>query len=160
MNVDETPLPGIGVRKEITTASGRRIGIVSQRDGQTELIVSRHDDPDAAMASIPLTVDEAATLGNLLGAPRLVAQLNDEHRDLPGVNTRQFLIEPGSRFDGLTLGDTEMRTKTGVSLVAIIRAGSVLPSPKPDFGLLGGDLLVAVGTTKGLDAAAGILQQG
>lgn len=159
MNVEETPLPGIGVRKEITTASGRRIGIVSHRDGQTELIVSRQDDPDASMASIPLSVDEASTIGNLLGAPRLVAQLNEEHRDLPGVNTRQFLLETGSRFDGFTLGDTEMRTKTGVSLVAIIRSGKMTPSPTPDFALQGGDLLVAVGTSKGLDAAAAILQQ-
>lgn len=159
MNVEETPLPGIGVRKEIVTESGRRIGIVSQRDGQTELMISRQDDPDAALASIPLTTEEAATLGNLFGAPRLVAQLSEEHRHLPGVNTRQFLIEPGSHFDGLTLGETSMRTKTGVSLVAIIRSGRVEPSPTPDFGLVGGDLLVAVGTSSGLDAAAEILHQ-
>ena len=68
MKVDKTPLPGIGMRKDIVTSSGRRIGTVTQRDGETALIISRQDDPDACLVSIPLTADEAATLGNLLGA--------------------------------------------------------------------------------------------
>lgn len=160
MNVEQTPLPGIGVRKDLLTNSGRRVGIVTQRDGETELIISRADDADTCLASIPLTSDEAATLGSLLGAPQLVAQLTEEHRELPGVNTRQFLISPGSRFDGHTLGDTKMRTKSGVSLVALVRSGQVHASPPPDFVLLGGDLLVAVGTAEGLEAAAEILQHG
>ena len=70
MNVDETDLPGLGRRKDFMTASGRRIGVVELREGQTELIVSTWDDPDTCQASIPLTGDEAATLGNLLGGQR------------------------------------------------------------------------------------------
>lgn len=160
MKVEETPLPGIGVRKDIVTASGRRIGTVIQRDGETELIVSRADDPDACLASIPLTSEEASTLGNLLGAHQLVAQLTEEHRDLPGVSTRQFLVEAGSPFDGRKLGDTKMRTRTSVSIVAVLRRGQVQASPSPDFLLSAGDLLVAVGTSEGLDAAAEILRGG
>jgi TrkA domain protein len=55
MNVDETDLPGLGRRKDFMTASGRRIGVVELREGQTELIVSTWDDPDTCQASIPLT---------------------------------------------------------------------------------------------------------
>lgn len=160
MKFEETPLPGIGVRKDIVTASGRRIGTVIQRDGETELIVSRADDPDACLASIPLTAEEAATLGNLLGAHQLVAQLTEEHRDLPGINTRQFLIEVDSPYDGRKLGDTKMRTRSSVSIVAILRRGQVQASPTPDFLIGAGDLLVAVGTSEGLDAAAEILRAG
>ncbi|WP_026553349.1 TrkA C-terminal domain-containing protein [Arthrobacter sp. H20] len=160
MKVDKTPLPGIGMRKDIVTSSGRRIGTVTQRDGETALIISRQDDPDACLVSIPLTADEAATLGNLLGAHQLVAQLTEEHRDLPGVNTRQFLVAGGSPFDGYRLGDTLMRTRTGTSVVAAMREGKVEPSPSPDFILLAGDLLIVVGTAEGLDAAADILSGG
>jgi len=71
MNVDETDLPGLGRRKDFMTASGRRIGVVELREGQTELFVSTWDDPDTCQASIPLTGDEAATLGNLLGGQHL-----------------------------------------------------------------------------------------
>ena len=160
MNVEVTPLPGIGVRKDFATRNGRRIGVVTQRDGQIELIVSKSDDPDACLASLPLTSDEAAALANLLGAPQLVAQLNEEHRELPGIHTRQLPIKSSSKYDGRTLGDTAMRTRTSVSVVAVMRAGQVHPSPTPDFTITAGDLLVAVGTSEGLDAAAKILGSG
>ena len=160
VNVEVTPLPGIGVRKDFATRNGRRIGVVTQRDGQIELIVSKSDDPDACLASLPLTADEAGALANLLGAPQLVAQLNEEHRELPGINTKQLPITSAGPFDGRTLGDTAMRTRTGVSVVAVMRAGQVHPSPTPDFTFTAGDLLVAVGTSEGLEAAAKILKHG
>ncbi|TWH17263.1 cation:proton antiporter regulatory subunit [Rhodococcus rhodochrous] len=160
MIVDVTPLPGIGVRKDFELASGRRIGVITHRDGHSDLIISKAGDPDACAASLPLTLEEAATLSNLLGAPQLVAQLREDHRDLPGILTRQLHIHEDSRFDGAVLGDTALRTRTGVSVVAVMRAGQVMPSPTPDFVLTGGDILVAVGTADGLDAAARILRNG
>ncbi|MEU1996526.1 MULTISPECIES: cation:proton antiporter regulatory subunit [Nocardia] len=160
MNVDVTALPGIGVRKDFEVRSGRRIGVVAHRDGDIDLIVSKLEDPDACAAQIPLTTDEAAVLANLLGAPQLVAKLNDDHRDLPGITTRQLPIGDNSPYDGRTLGETEMRTRTKVSIVAVMRAGQLHPSPGPDFTFTAGDLLVVVGTPEGLDAAAKILTHG
>ena len=155
--MEETPLPGIGMRKEVTTASGRRVGIISHRDGTVELIVSSAADPDACVASIPLTGEEAASLGNLLGGHQVVMRLAEEHSGFDGVITRQFMIRPGSPFDGSTLGDTHMRTTTGVSIVAIMRDGATIASPAPDFGLRGSDVLIVVGAASGLDAAATLL---
>ncbi|MBF6296802.1 cation:proton antiporter regulatory subunit [Nocardia amamiensis] len=160
MNVDVTALPGIGVRKDFEVRSGRRIGVVAHRDGDIDLIVSKLEDPDACAAQIPLTTDEAAVLANLLGAPQLVAKLNDDHRDLPGITTRQLPIADESPYDGRTLGETQMRTRTKVSIVAVMRAGQLHPSPGPDFTFTAGDLLVVVGTPEGLDAAAKILTHG
>lgn len=158
MNVEVTPLPGIGVRKDFALRNGRRIGVVTHRDGGIDLIVSKSDDPDACAAELPLTADEAGALANLLGAPQLVAQLREEHRDLPGIHTRQLPV--GAPFDGRTLGDTALRTRTGASVVAVMRAGQVHPSPAPDFTLTAGDLLVTVGTSEGLDHAVKILKRG
>ncbi|ASF06247.1 MULTISPECIES: cation:proton antiporter regulatory subunit [Nocardia] len=160
MNVDVTALPGIGVRKDFEVRSGRRIGVVAHRDGDIDLIVSKLDDPDACAAQIPLSTDEAAVLANLLGAPQLVAKLNDEHSDLPGITTRQMAIAEESPYAGRTLGETAMRTRTKVSIVAVMRAGQLHPSPGPDFTFTTGDLLVVVGTPEGLDAAAKILTHG
>lgn len=160
MNVDVTALPGIGVRKDFEVRSGRRIGVVAHRDGDIDLIVSKLDDPDACAAQIPLTTDEAAVLANLLGAPQLVARLNDDHRDMPGITTRQLPIGDDSPYDGRTLGETEMRTRTKASIVAVMRAGQLHPSPGPDFTFTASDLLVVVGTPEGLDAAAKILTHG
>ena len=160
VNVEVTPLPGIGVRKDFALRGGRRIGVVTHRDGKLALIVSKADDPDATLAELPLTVDEAGALANLLGAPQLVAQLRQEQADLPGLHTGRLPVATGSPFDGRTLGDTAMRTRTKVSVVAVMRAGHVHPSPTPAFTLTAGDLLVAVGTSEGLEAAAKILRNG
>lgn len=160
MNVEVTPLPGIGVRKDFATRSGRRIGVVTHRDGHAELIVSRPEDPDACLAEIALTLEESGTLANLLGAPQLVAQLSEEHKDLLGISTRQLPIAEGSPYDGRPLGDAALRSRTGVSVVAVARAGEVEPSPGPDFTLTGGDLVVAVGTAEGLTAAVKVLTNG
>lgn len=160
VNVDVTPLPGIGVRKDFVLQNGRRVGVVTHRDGKIELIVSKADDPDACLASLPMTTEEAGALANLLGAPQLVAQLTEEHRELPGISTRQLTIKTASPFDGRTLGDTALRTRTGVSVVAVMRAGQINPSPTPNFLFTAGDVLVVVGTSEGLDSAAKILQHG
>jgi TrkA domain protein len=157
VNVEVTPLPGIGVRKDFALRNGRRIGVVTHRDGRTDLIVSKSDDPDACLAELPLTSEEASALANLLGAPQLVARLDEE---LPGVRTKQLPVLDGSPYDGRTLGDTALRTRTSVSVVAVMRAGHAHPSPTPDFTLTAGDLLVTVGTSEGLDNAVKILKNG
>lgn len=160
MNVEVTPLPGIGIRKDFEASSGRRVGVVTLRDGGLDLIVSRADDPDACLATMHLTVEEAATLSNLLGAPQLVSQLREEHRDLPGVSTRQISVPGQSPYDGREMGETQIRSRTGASIVAVMRAGEVYPSPRPDFTIVSGDALIVVGTPDGIDAVAKILARG
>jgi TrkA domain protein len=157
VNVEVTPLPGIGVRQDFSIRSGRRIGVISYRDGKFELILSKQDDPDATAASIPLAPEEAGTLAGLLGAPQLVSQLAQQHRDIEGITTRQL---PVTAFASRTLGDTALRTRTGASIVAVVRAGTAHPSPGPDFLFENGDLAVVVGTADGLDTAADILTGG
>jgi TrkA domain protein len=157
VNVEITPLPGIGTRQDFMIRSGRRIGVITYRDGKFELIVSKQDDPDSCVASIPLSPEEASTLAGLLGAPQLVAHLTDQHRDITGITTRQL---PVTAFANRTLGDTALRTRTGVSIVAVVRAGIAHPSPGPDFLFENGDLVVVVGTAEGLSAASEILTGG
>lgn len=160
MNVEVTPLPGIGVRKDFPlTTVRRRIGVVDHKDGTIDLIFTKIGDPDTT-TQIPMSEAEAGTLANLLGAPQLVGQLRNEYRDMDGVNTRQLPVAENSPYDGRTLGETRMRTRTKVSIVAVMRAGQTMPSPGPDFVFTGGDMLVVVGTSEGLDSAANILKDG
>ena len=127
MNVEVTPLPGIGVRKDFPLKSSRRrVGIIDHRDGTIDLIVSKPDNPDVS-DQISLSPREAALLANLLGAPQLVAQLEDEHRDVDGLTTRQMTVHGGSVYDGRLLGETQMRTRTTTSIVAVMRAGHAMP---------------------------------
>jgi TrkA domain protein len=160
VDVEVTRLPGVGIKQEFTTATGRRLGVLTYRDGHRELLVSDVRDPDACSATVPMTEPECVALGTLLGAPNLVAQLRAEHAEVPGVGTTQLPITSGSPYAGRTLGDTAMRTRTGASVVAVVRGGSVHASPRPDFRFAPGDLLVVVGTPDGLRHGAEILEQG
>jgi TrkA domain protein len=160
VDVEVTRLPGIGTKQEFTTASGRRLGVLTHRDGHRELLVSAQNDPDSNSASVGLTDAEGQALGTLLGAPNLVAQLQDQQREVEGISTAQFPVGTGSPYDGRPLGDTAMRTRAGASIVAVVRDHVVSPSPGPEFVFLAGDLVVVVGTGEGLGRAATILEDG
>ncbi|MFE3546733.1 cation:proton antiporter regulatory subunit [Nocardia sp. NPDC059177] len=160
MQIDVTPLPGVGVRKDFSVRkSGRRIGIIERRDGTIELIVGRPGNPEVT-DQIALSAEEASALASLLGAPQVVAQLEAEHREFDGVHTRQFPVAAGSPFDGRPLGETRLRTRTKASIVAAMRTGAVIASPGPEFLITAGDVLIVVGSAEGLAAAARILHDG
>lgn len=150
---------GTGVRKDISLTSSQRIGVVDRRDGTVDLIVGKPGDPDGA-DPIPLSASEAALLAALLGAPQLVAEPQDDSRDMHAVLTRHVPIHRGSTYNGQRLGRTRMRARTKASIVAVIRAGQAIPSPGPELVFATGDVLVIVGTADGLTAAVRILTHG
>ncbi|MCC6375684.1 MAG: cation:proton antiporter regulatory subunit [Microbacteriaceae bacterium] len=160
VRVEKTDLPGIGVRHDLITARGRRIGVVDMRDGTRELSIYRLDDPDCTIASIPITDAESSTLAELLGASVVMSKLNELKAEAPGLFTEQLLIPASSEYSGRPLGDTKARTRTGVSIVAVVRDKKSIPSPKPDFPLEAGDTLIAVGTREGLDSLNSLIVSG
>ena len=88
--MEQTALPGIGVRHDMVTETGRRIGVVSHRDGRRDLIVYDGDDPDARLAAVPLTDDEAEALADLLGASLMLGQLAGLRDQAAGLVTEQL----------------------------------------------------------------------
>lgn len=155
--VEETPLPGVGLRHDFLARDGRRVGVVSHRDGHRELLVYSRSDPDATSAAVWLTGDEADALAELLGAPRVVDRVRRLHDHIEGLVTEGVVIPAGSRFDGRTLADTETRTRTGASIIAVSRNGDIIPMPGTDFRFGAGDTIVVVGTRNGVQAAAKLL---
>ena len=151
MDLEETMLPGVGVRYQLTTRSGEVLGIVVQREGGAEIGVYDRRDPDQARGLFRLTAEEADAVAELLGAPRLTQRFADLSREVPGLQSARFPVPEGSPFAGRTLGDTRARTLTGCSIVAIVRGADVVPSPGPGDELRAGDVLVAIGSASGLE---------
>jgi len=151
MDLEETLLPGVGVRYELTTRAGEVLGIVVQREGGAEIAVYDRRDPDRARGVFRLSPEEADAVAEVLGAPRLTQRFADLSREVPGLQSARFPIAPDSPFDGRTLGDTRARTLTGCSVVAIVRGSDVVPSPAPADRLQAGDVLVAIGSATGLE---------
>ena len=160
VRVEQTPLPGIGVRHDLVTSSGRTVGVVSHRNGRRDLVLYDVDDPDSSLASVPLTDDEAEALADVLGASLMLGQLAGLRQQAAGLLTEQVAITAGSPFVGRKLGDTRARTLTGVSIVAILREREVIASPAPSFVFEAGDVVVMVGTRKGLAGVTHILATG
>jgi TrkA domain protein len=156
MTVESRVLPGIGVCQEFELHDGRRLGIVTRRDGHRDIVVY-DEDGDGAAETITLDEKEAGVIAELLGAPQLVTRLADLQRSADEVLTEQLPIPASSRYAGRRLGDTQARTRTGASIVAVLRGGATHASPGPDFRLEAGDLVVTVGTREGLDQVARIL---
>ncbi|MFI6300046.1 cation:proton antiporter regulatory subunit [Nonomuraea sp. NPDC050790] len=160
MEIEQTALPGIGLRHEFTSRAGRRIGVVSHRTGRRDLIIYDPDDPDSACEDIVLNDDEADALAELLGAPRIVQRLNQLHKQVEGLVSVQLPITDPSPYADRQMGQARVRTRTGASIVAVVRAGRVITSPAPDFVLLAGDVIVVVGTAESTAAVAEILATG
>lgn len=150
-----TPLPGIGVQYDLTTRGEKDVSVVAHRDGSRSINVYRADDPDACAASLHLTGAEAATLAEALvpghQSPNLL------HMTALGLVAERVPLPATSHWNGRLLGETRLRTRTGSSIVAVLRRAGAIPSPTPDFRLSGGDILIVIGTEEGVDAAAQIL---
>jgi TrkA domain protein len=150
MDVNEVLLPGVGLRYEFTNHDGERIGVVARRTGDFELVVYSRSDPDSSRSVMRLNSEEADTLAEILGAPRMAERFADLTKEVPGLIAGQVEVTAGSPFAGLQLGQTRARTRTGASIVAIVRSDDVVASPTPTDVLLPGDVLVVIGTHDGI----------
>src|SRR5688500_12458574 len=157
VRVEQTALPGIGVRHDLLTESGRRLGVVSHRNGRRDLVLYDPDDPDSCQHDIPLTDDEAEALADILGASLMLGQLSGLREQAAGLLTEQIAISAGSPFVGRRLGDTRARTRTSASIGAVLRDREVIASPGPSFVFEANDVVVVVGTRQGLDGVTAIL---
>jgi TrkA domain protein len=160
MDVKEVLLPGVGLRFEFEIEDGDRIGVIARRSGDFEIVVYTGDDPDEARPIFRLTNEEADALAQILGAPRIAERFADLTREVPGLNAGQVEIRPGSPFVDRPLGDTRARTRTGASIVAIVRDDEVLASPGPSEMLRVHDVLVVIGTEDGITAVEHIVDKG
>ena len=158
--VTEVALPGIGVRYEFETQDGNRVGVVHHRSGLRELVLFERDDPDTSHDLLRLGSEDSRTLAELLGVSQVSKELAELEQDVEGLAVDRLPLTGVSRFAGGTIGDTGARTRTGVSIVAILRDGSALPAPGPEAEIRGGDILLVVGTPGGIEELAVLLRSG
>jgi TrkA domain protein len=157
--ISETKLPGLGIRYEFTTRRGSRLGVVHHRTGRRELLIYEPEDPDTCRDVVALDEDDSRTLAELLGGSRVEEAL-DRLQAVEGLAIDWLPVDESGPFAGKTIGDTQARTRTGVSVVAIIRGEGAIPAPGPDHPLQSGDTLLVVGTPRGIEELAVLLRTG
>lgn len=156
--VNEVRLPGIGIRYEFVTEEGARVGVIHHRTGERELVLYEKDDPDTSHDLLRLSAEDSRTLAELLGSSQVAKDLAELEQDVEGLAIDRLPLAASSPYAGRTIGDTGARTKTGVSVVAVLRETAPFPAPGPEFGLEAGDILVVVGTPRGIEELAILLR--
>jgi TrkA domain protein len=159
-DVMEVELPGVGVRYEFVTEDGTRVGVVSHRSGRREIYLADTADPDRFNRALGLGEEDARTLAELLGASRVAAELAELQQKIEGLAIDWLPVREDSPYAHSTIGAARVRTRTGVSIVAVLRGEQAIPAPGPEVEVKPGDYLVVVGTPRGIEHAVELLRAG
>lgn len=84
-------------------------------------------------------------------------RLDELSQLLVGTTTDTLLLLDGSPAVGKSLEGLELRSRSGVTVIAVVREGKSIPNPGPDFVFGSGDVLVLLGSHKALDEATQLL---
>ena len=157
MEIREIELPGIGHKYAIRTGDGERLTVIIHNTGHREIYLFEKG-ADFPKAACRLEDDEGRKLGAILGGAffQPVGEANLE--TLLGHLSLDWL-DLGPRVDGRTIGELEVRTVTGASVLAILKGEEVsIPNPGPDARLESGDRLVVLGTHEQVEALRELLR--
>lgn len=146
VDVRRVKLPGVGVLHTFVAADGGKVGVITHRSGQSDLIAfaDADDEGDARKVSLRLDDDEAHTLAELLGGTRITESLSGLEQ-LPGLSIDWFHVDYEDHIAGQPLGNMTSRGLPGVTVVAVVRSEAANPAPAEDFKVFPGDTLVVAG---------------
>lgn len=83
----------------------------------------------------------------------------DRHRFLKHIETDLFLVKKDSPLVNKPIKDLELRKKTHVTIIAVLRGDEVIQSPNADFILKENDQLLLVGSKTNLSKAVECLSE-
>jgi K+:H+ antiporter subunit KhtT len=160
VQMNETRLPGVGVKYALPLAGGGRLSVILHNDGKRELYYFRAGD-DEPRAVITLDDDEARGLGAVIGGaydrPKIVEDLE---MALGQLQIEWVPVPDSSPCIGKTLGELEFRKRTGVTVIAILREPEPISGAQPDDRLERGDTVVTVGKAGQYPAFRKLLESG
>jgi TrkA domain protein len=159
-DINEVIIPGVGVRYEFETEDGKLVEVVSHRSGRREIFTASGNDPDEFRRVLGLSRSDARTLAELLGASQVAERLAELQQQIEGLVIDWLPIRDDSPYAGQTIGDTRIRSRTGVSVVAVVRGDEAVPAPGPETIISAGDFLVVVGTGRGVEGVVELLHRG
>ena len=139
MSTPEVParLPGIGTKLDLRDDDGRQIAVIRRLDGYVELY--QGDRPLARL-------DEATadSLGAFLsGHVTVPAELTERMAGvLGGLELDWVRLPTAAHAAGRSIGELQVRRRTGVTIVAVLRGSVPIVDVGPDTVLRAGDELV------------------
>jgi CPA2 family monovalent cation:H+ antiporter-2 len=123
----------------------------------TRVLNQYHIPRNVVNAQINVIRDENYRM--LRGLPQTEKGLDRVAQLLAAGTSDTFLITGKSHSIGKSLKELDLRRRTGVTVIAVVRGAEPTISPPPDFRIDGGDILVLVGTHASMDKAFDYLEQ-
>ena len=93
---------------------------MARREGNFEVVTYDRSDPDQSRLLLKLTAEEADTVAEILGAPRIAERFADMTKEVPGLSTRADRGRPRLPLCRPTHGGDTGTDRTGASIVAIV----------------------------------------
>jgi TrkA domain protein len=147
-DVSEQSLPGIGHRYDVRAADGT-VTVVIHHSGRRDIYVAERGDDDGT--SVELTDSQARALGAILGGayfkPAIVEEIESV---IGGLLIDWVTLDDQSPGTGKTIAELEIRSRTRMTVAAILRDHTPLIAPEPTEQLLPGDRLVVIGRPEDL----------
>jgi TrkA domain protein len=148
-DITEVALPGIGQRYELRATEGGSVVVIIHHSGRRDIYIL--DRRDTSLASIALTDSQARTLGAVLGGAYFKPAIVEEiEAVIGGLLIDWVTLDDTSPGAGKTIAELEVRTRTRMTIAAVLRGDAPLVAPEPTETLLAGDRLVVIGRQEDL----------
>lgn len=147
MTVYESDLPGVGKKFEVDIGDGTRLVIVTHNTGKREVFLKAHEGADSEKL-FELTDRLARTIGTILEGAYFQPVQSERVATMLAEETflEWYDVDVGADIAGQTLAEARLRERTGVSVVAVQRGDTVVPSPQADLVIEPEDTLIVIGT--------------
>lgn len=143
--VRESDLIGIGKKFQIETSYGDDMVIVIHDDGRRE-IYSYDDEENESKCVMTLNDEEARQVAGIIGGlsykPKAMETIELAIDDLL-IEWYKVPSDSGSAMK--TIGELEVRKKTGASIIAAIQEDNTIINPGPEHEIAPGSTLIVAG---------------
>lgn len=158
IEIREANLPGVGKKYMMPLRQGGNLAIIVRPDGERQVYHFLEDD-DRPHDVIKVDEDEAQQIAQLMGRTLVAApEMADLDLVFGALEIDWVTLEEDSPMVGSTLGASQLRKKTGASVIAVMRDGDAIPNPDVDLEFEAGDTLLVIGSPKEAEAACDLLE--
>lgn len=152
MEVREIELPGIGWKYALRTEDGERLTVIIHHTGHREIYYF-DEGADFPSHAVRLSDEEGRQLGAILSGAYYQPVGEAQLRTVLGELTVDWYEVDGGPLVERTIGDLQVRKRTGASIIAVLREGDPPNvNPGPETEIREGDRLMVIGSREQVEA--------
>lgn len=159
MNISVSQLPGIGQKISFKTSDNDLLVIIVHHTGKRELYFFDDSDSEEADFAMDLTPDETRELAaQLLGATYQPVDIEKIRMFKRQIIVDYIKVKEKSSLVNKTIEESDVRNKTGATIIGIVHGDDVIAIPETDTTLQPGDVLMSVGKEEQISSLADLCQ--